>query len=107
MSSGVSSRFVWGVVCAALVGGTGCRRTPPAPAPDQHGIDLAGMDTSVAPGDDFNAYANGGWAKATAIPPDKSSYGPWAVLTDLTRQRTVSLIQDIAKAGTAATGDDR
>src|SRR5436190_14964581 len=39
------------------------------------GIDTAGMDTSVAAGDDFYAYTNGGWVKSTEIPPDKSSYG--------------------------------
>src|SRR5215471_13400692 len=38
-------------------------------------VDVAGMDKSVAPGDDFNAYANGGWIKATPIPNDKASYG--------------------------------
>ena len=30
-----------------------------------HGPDLAGMDTKVAPGDDFYAYANGAWINAT------------------------------------------
>ncbi len=33
------------------------------------GIDLAGQDRSVAPGDDFFAHANGSWLKATEIPP--------------------------------------
>jgi putative endopeptidase len=66
------------------------------------GIDLAGMDKSVAPGDDFNAYANGGWLKATPIPADKPSYGIFAILADETRKRTVSLIQDSAKTGTNA-----
>ncbi|MDE2430646.1 MAG: hypothetical protein KGM99_18155, partial [Burkholderiales bacterium] len=27
-----------------------------------------GMDTSVAPGDDFNRYANGAWEKNAVIP---------------------------------------
>ena len=35
---------------------------------DAPGIDLAGMDRSVAPGDDFFAYANGAWCKTTEIP---------------------------------------
>src|SRR5437667_4817577 len=60
--------------------------TPPAAAPTA-GIDLAGMDKSVAPGDDFNAYVNGGWIKATPIPPDKPSYGIFAILADETRKR--------------------
>src|ERR1700683_1251745 len=58
------------------------------------GIDLAGMDKSVPPGDDFNAYTNGGWIKSTPIPADKSSYGIDAILTDETRKRTLALIQD-------------
>jgi predicted metalloendopeptidase len=44
-------------------------------SPQNSGIDLVGMDKSVAPGDDFNAYTNGGWIKATPIPADSSSYG--------------------------------
>src|SRR5690606_31316929 len=39
------------------------------------GIDLAGIDKSVQPGDDFNAYANGTWEKNTKIPNDRSSTG--------------------------------
>ena len=81
-----------------------CRTAPPAPA---HGVDLAGMDRSIAAGDDFNGYANGGWLRATTIPPDKSSYGPWAVLEDLTRQRVVALIQDFAKDTSRLTDDER
>src|ERR1700732_2517201 len=68
------------------------------------GIDLAGMDTSVPPGDDFNAYTNGGWIKATPIPADKSSYGVGAILVDEGRKRTQALIQQPAKTGSAANG---
>ena len=39
------------------------------------GFDAAGMDKSVKPGDDFFAYANGGWDKATAIPADRLGWG--------------------------------
>jgi predicted metalloendopeptidase len=70
-------------------------------------IDLKGMDTSVAPGDDFNAYTNGGWIKATPIPADKSSYGLDAILADLTRKRTLSLIEDATKSGAQASEDSR
>ena len=55
--------------------------------------DLAGIDKSVLPGDDFNAYTNGGWIKSTPIPSDKSSYGIDAILTDETRKRTLALIE--------------
>jgi putative endopeptidase len=59
-------------------------------------VDVAAMDKSVAPGDDFNAYVNGAWLKATPIPPDKAGYGVGAILADLTRKHTVALIQEVA-----------
>ena len=46
-----------------------------AAAGTELGIVPASMDTSVDPGDDFYAYANGGWMKATEIPADRSSIG--------------------------------
>jgi predicted metalloendopeptidase len=76
-------------------------------APLPKGIDAAGMDTSVAPGDDFFAYTNGRWFKSTEIPADKSSYGVISVLIDRTRQQTVDIIQDPANAGPNANADAR
>ncbi|HTA47132.1 MAG TPA: M13 family metallopeptidase [Bryobacteraceae bacterium] len=65
------------------------------------------MDTSVAPGDDFSAYANGAWIKATPIPPDKASYGTGSILADETRQRLRDLIQNAAKTGSPANSNAR
>ncbi|MFL5442850.1 MAG: hypothetical protein ACJ79W_27145, partial [Myxococcales bacterium] len=41
-------------------------------AAKQTGIDLDGLDPSIAPGDDFFGYANGTWLKKTEIPADRS-----------------------------------
>ena len=71
--------------------------------PSPVGIDLAGMDRSVAPGDDFSRHANGTWQKLTEIPADRGTYGVGAIVTDLTNDRTVELIQQAA-GGTAAAG---
>ncbi|HEY1586794.1 MAG TPA: M13 family peptidase, partial [Polyangia bacterium] len=71
------------------------------------GIDLAGMDRAVAPGDDFFAYCNGTWLKTTEIPPDRSSYGVGAVLTELTAKRTADLIADAAKQNAPPGSDAR
>ena len=57
------------------------------------GFDTAGMDKSVAPGDDFYAYANGTWAKNTPIPADKSNYGMFTALGDLSQQRTREILE--------------
>jgi putative endopeptidase len=56
------------LVCAALLA---IASVAAADAP--HGIDKAAMDTSVKPGDDFFAYANGGWIKTAKIPADQSA----------------------------------
>jgi predicted metalloendopeptidase len=75
---------------------------PAAPAApgstDSHGLDLAGMDPSVTPGDDFFAYANGRWIANTEIPADRSSWGPLASLRELTSRRTAELMQQAASA---------
>ena len=63
------------------------------------------MDRAVAPGDDFFAFANGAWIKATAIPPDRSNYGVSAVMGELTAKRTAGLIQEAAAAGDGAGAD--
>ena len=76
-------------------------------SPSKADIDLVGMDRSVAPGDDFNAYTNGGWIKSTPIPADKSGYGIDAILADETRKRTRSLIEDAEKEGSTESGNAR
>jgi len=68
--------------------------SPPAPKPTigTYGFDEAGMDRSVAPGDNFYDYANGAWARNTPIPADKSNYGMFTALDDLSKQRTQEIL---------------
>ncbi|MCC6674965.1 MAG: hypothetical protein IT339_07205, partial [Thermomicrobiales bacterium] len=40
-----------------------------------HGIQIADMDPSVSPGQDFWRYANGGWLDRTEIPADRGRFG--------------------------------
>ena len=65
------------------------------------GIDIAGMDKSVSPGDDFFAYANGGWAKATEIPADRTAFGAFDVIFDEVSKRTADLIKAAARSSNA------
>ena len=90
---------------ASLLIAAACTPIPPAAAPLTSGVDAGGMDKAIAPGDDFYAYANGGWLKATEIPPDKSRYGIFAIMADKTRERVVALIQEAAKADASASAD--
>jgi predicted metalloendopeptidase len=55
------------------------------------------VDPSISPGDDFFAYANGAWLKATAIPAGKERYGARDELEALTRGRIATLL-DTASA---------
>ena len=67
-----------------------------ATAPAAAAIDLDGMSRRVAPGDDFFAYANGGWLERTEIPPDRAAYGVGAIVSELTAKRTAELVQAAA-----------
>src|SRR5262249_45445400 len=60
------------------------------------GVDLEGMDRTVKPGDDFFKYVNGKWAATTQIPPDKTGYGAFAVLGDLSEARVHALLDQWA-----------
>jgi putative endopeptidase len=71
----------------------------PAPKPElgTFGFDAAGMDSAVLPGNNFYQYANGTWAKNTPIPSDKSNYGMFTKLDDLSKERTRLIIDEVAK----------
>lgn len=63
------------------------------PTYGSYGFDAAGMDRSVKPGDDFYLHANGTWAKNTPIPADKSNYGAFNTLDELSRARTRAILE--------------
>lgn len=79
------------VTCLAVFGAA-------AAAPDDP---KAQMDLSVRPGDDFYAFANGGWLKATALPPGKPAYGTTDMLRALNAGRVADLVHDIATPAAA------
>ena len=60
------------------------------------GFDLAGRNTSVKPGDDFNEYANGTYLRTTEIPADKSRFGPFDVLYENAQSQLKSIIETSA-----------
>src|SRR5437868_14259701 len=76
-----------------------CKGPAPPAATLSSGIDLAAMDKTVNPGDDFYEYVNGTWLKTSPIPPDKSRYGVTTILADQTFKQTLALLQETAGAG--------
>lgn len=99
---------------AAAVPAVSAPPSSPAAAPASNkpqlgtwGVDLQGMDKNVQPGDSFYRYVNGTWEKNTEIPADRSSWGGFAMLRDLSDQRTRSIIEDAAKSNGAAGSNEQ
>ena len=65
-------------ISAAFLSACGETSSPvaeaPKPAVGSFGVDLAQMDTTIRPGDDFYSYVNGTWLKTFQIPSDRSRY---------------------------------
>jgi putative endopeptidase len=92
------------IVSTAAVGPV-APATSDRPQIGDFGFDLAGMDRNVQPGDNFYQYANGTWARTTSIPADKSNYGMFTVLDDLSRKRTQEILEDAGKDPTSKIGN--
>src|SRR3982751_961212 len=84
---------------ALLSASAGARPQSPAatPAFGTWGVDVTGIDTSIKPGDDFFAYANGKWVAATTIPADRSSIGSFQNLQIVSEQRMKDIVAELQK----------
>jgi putative endopeptidase len=69
------------------------------------GLDLTMRDPSVKPGDDFYRYADGHWIATHQIPADRTRWGSFEELEDLSEQRVHTIIEGLpaqAPAGSVA-----
>ncbi|HET9336026.1 MAG TPA: M13 family metallopeptidase [Sphingomicrobium sp.] len=66
------------------------------------GLNLAAMDKSVKPGDDFFLYANGNWFKNSEIPADRGSISSSLVTQQELEKRLDALFADLAKSDATA-----
>ena len=91
------------ILAAAIAAACGTLHAAPAPqqaAAKQHdasGVDLAGIDKAVKPGDDFDGYANGTWKKTAQIQADRASTGIFLKVFEKAEQRNAELIRDASK----------
>ncbi|HZF27165.1 MAG TPA: M13 family metallopeptidase [Steroidobacteraceae bacterium] len=60
------------------------------------GVDLSARKLSVKPGDDFFSFANGQWYDTFTIPEDRTSYGSFVILDEVTRKRVRGIIEEAA-----------
>jgi putative endopeptidase len=74
----------------------------PTPAFGTFGLDEAGMDKTVAPGDDFFAHANGTWVRTFEIPADRSRYSMFTLLAEKALARNRAILEEAAARPNAA-----
>ena len=61
------------------------------------GIDIANMDTTMAPGTDFYQYACGGWIKSHPMPNEYARYGSFEALNELSIEQVKTLFNELAE----------
>ena len=77
-----------------------------APRYGTWGFDLNGRDTSVNPGDNFMRYANGAALDRMQIPSDRTSYGSFALLRELSDNRVKAMIEGLTARTDLTAGSD-
>jgi len=70
------------------------------------GIELANMDTTVRPQDDFFRYVNGTWLATTEIPADRNTTGVFMDLRDKAREDVKTIIEEVAAKNDLEPGSD-
>lgn len=84
---------------AALAFASACKEK----AKDQNQVveakqfDVANLDTTAIPGNDFYQFSTGGWAKANPIPAEYSRYGSFDQLAERNQQQVKGLIEELGK----------
>ncbi len=81
--------------------------TPLAAQTSGPGIDTAGMDRSVRPGDDFVRYAGGRWLDQAVIPADRSAVGAFNIAAARATAQLTELVHGAVTAHAPAGSDLR
>jgi len=60
-------------------------------------FDIANLDTTAIPGNDFYQYATGGWAKANPMKDEYARYGSFDQLAENNQEQVKGLIEELGK----------
>ena len=102
--------FIWGKVLLVLLPfAFACNTNSNKQSKEEQepAINIAYMDTTVNPGNDFFEYVNGGWMAANPIPDDKTRYGAFDELIEKNREKLKSLILDAMNDKNAPEGSNK
>jgi putative endopeptidase len=69
------------------------------------GIQTQWQDTAAKPGVDFDKFVNGKWEAAVVLPADRTNWGSFTALRDLSEQRVHAIMNDLIASKPAAGTD--
>ena len=92
------------VACAGTQNNT---REAAPPAAVDSGITLLNMDKTVRAQDDFYRHVNGKWLREFELPADKSNFGAFTELAELSRQRVRAIINAVSETKNATGSDEQ
>jgi putative endopeptidase len=92
---------------AALLGLAVFQVRASASSDARSGIDLAAIDRTCKPCADFYEFANGAWLKTAKIPPDKSYYGSFNILSDENRAILHEILDDVVRSNAPQGSNER
>ncbi|MBA3274663.1 MAG: M13 family metallopeptidase, partial [Chloroflexia bacterium] len=81
--------------------------SPVAAADELFGIQIADMDLTVDPGDDFYQFANGGWADRSEIPADQPVYGVSDEVIDQVNAQLFTIMEELQAGSDTPEGKAR
>ena len=76
----------------------GACNAPTPEAPKKSFVDVAGIDTSIKPGDNFFRYVNGRWYDTAKIADDQTGVGSYSFLNIPQKQLLQNILDSVSKA---------
>ena len=102
----IKKAFLFPLAAATLL--VGCKDEQEITQVEEpRGINLANMDTTVSPREDFFRFVNGRWLDTNEIPDDKTTWGSFNELREKTDADALALLEAAAKSETLDKGSDQ
>jgi predicted metalloendopeptidase len=106
LCSALSAGLAAGLAHAGAAAAEPAVATSAAASTARSGVDMAALDATVRPQDDFFRYSQGKWLKDVDIPNDRSSWGAFNVAADNVEQQIRTLIEQASQDRRAKAGSD-